>query len=149
MFFNLRRDLDRIFDIPIINVSDPFEEIVDMRSRLIDAFDNNFPQLTDGNSNSNTESSTVSTPSSSPCSSGNSNTNTNSSIAKNDNSNIGYICRWHPRCDAHETETEFIISAELPGLKKEEVNIEYDNDRHILSISGEVYNFNFNFNFNL
>jgi HSP20 family molecular chaperone IbpA len=51
---------------------------------------------------------------------------------------VPHVSRWHPRCDAEENEKEFIINAELPGLKKEDVKIEYDNDKHILRISGEV-----------
>jgi HSP20 family protein len=36
-----------------------------------------------------------------------------------------------------ETEGELIVRAELPGLKKEEVKIEYDEKHGILSLFGE------------
>lgn len=40
-----------------------------------------------------------------------------------------------PGIDISETEKEFHISAELPGMKKEDININLENGR--LSISGE------------
>src|SRR5699024_9305526 len=40
-----------------------------------------------------------------------------------------------PGIDIAETDSQFEISAELPGLKKEDINISLDNGR--LSISGE------------
>ena len=42
---------------------------------------------------------------------------------------------WAPRVDIAETEEEFIIKAEIPDVKKEEVNITVDNG--VLSIRGE------------
>jgi HSP20 family molecular chaperone IbpA len=120
MFFDLRRDLDRIFDVPIININDPFEEIVEMRNRMIDAFDDHFPQQNKENKEEETK-----------------------LVEKKDNKS-GEIVerervrRWYPRCDVNETEKEFIINAEVPGIKKEEVKIEYDNNKHIVNISGEV-----------
>jgi HSP20 family protein len=42
---------------------------------------------------------------------------------------------WAPRVDIAETEKEFIIKAEVPEVKKEEVKISVDNG--ILSIRGE------------
>ena len=42
---------------------------------------------------------------------------------------------WAPRVDIAETEKEFIIKAEIPEVKKEEVKISVDNG--ILSIRGE------------
>jgi HSP20 family molecular chaperone IbpA len=127
MFFNLKRDLDSIFNVPIINIQDPFDELIDMRSRMMDVFDYNFPQLTLAiESPDNTESGT-----------GIEIAKEGKSASPNLNS-LSRLSRWHPRCDAHETEKEFLITAELPGLKKEEVNIEYDEDKHILTIKGEV-----------
>ena len=42
---------------------------------------------------------------------------------------------WAPRVDIVETEKEFIIKAEIPDVKKEEVKITVDNG--VLSIKGE------------
>jgi HSP20 family protein len=42
---------------------------------------------------------------------------------------------WAPRVDIAETENEFIIKAEIPEVKKEEVKISVDNG--VLSIRGE------------
>lgn len=42
---------------------------------------------------------------------------------------------WAPRVDIAETEKEFIVKAEIPDVKKEEVNISVDNG--VLSIKGE------------
>jgi HSP20 family molecular chaperone IbpA len=118
MFLDLRRDIDRIFDIPILNISDPFEEMLEMRNRMIDAFDNHLPQLKEGEKEE-------------------------TKIEKKKDKSSGEITRrtgrWYPRCDINENDKEYIISAEVPGMKKEEVKIEYDNNKHILSISGEVY----------
>jgi HSP20 family molecular chaperone IbpA len=47
------------------------------------------------------------------------------------------IERWNLRCDVEEKKEELIIKAKLPGLKKEEVKIEYDEKQGILSIYGE------------
>lgn len=40
-----------------------------------------------------------------------------------------------PSIDVSETENQFMITAELPGMKKEDINISLENGR--LSISGE------------
>lgn len=42
---------------------------------------------------------------------------------------------FKPRVDLKETEKEFQIQITLPGLKKEEINLDVDGD--VLSISGE------------
>jgi HSP20 family protein len=42
---------------------------------------------------------------------------------------------WAPRVDIAETENEFIIKAEVPEVKKDEVKISVDNG--VLSIQGE------------
>ncbi|RIA80519.1 HSP20-like chaperone [Glomus cerebriforme] len=43
---------------------------------------------------------------------------------------------WAPSLDVLETEDEFIVDAELPGLNKDDINIDiHDN---ILTISGET-----------
>ena len=42
---------------------------------------------------------------------------------------------WAPRADITETDTTFSITAEVPGIKREDVKINIDD--HVLSISGE------------
>mmetsp|Transcript_3980 Transcript_3980/g.5580 ORF Transcript_3980/g.5580 Transcript_3980/m.5580 type:complete len:152 (-) Transcript_3980:13-468(-) len=42
---------------------------------------------------------------------------------------------WNPTCDLRETDKEIILHAELPGVKKEDINIELKDGR--LSITGE------------
>jgi HSP20 family protein len=42
---------------------------------------------------------------------------------------------WNPVCDIKETDKDFIIHAELPGVPKENINIQLENG--ILTISGE------------
>eukprot|EP01097_Dermamoeba_algensis_P007467 TRINITY_DN4707_c0_g1_i2.p2 TRINITY_DN4707_c0_g1~~TRINITY_DN4707_c0_g1_i2.p2 ORF type:complete len:161 (+),score=47.50 TRINITY_DN4707_c0_g1_i2:95-577(+) len=43
--------------------------------------------------------------------------------------------QWRPRCDVKETDKNIVIHCELPGLKKEDVNVEVHNNH--LVISGE------------
>lgn len=42
---------------------------------------------------------------------------------------------WSPSMDISETDNEFVVSAELPGLKREDIHITYTNG--ILKIEGE------------
>jgi HSP20 family protein len=42
---------------------------------------------------------------------------------------------WAPRADIHETDKEVLIDLELPGIKKEEIEVEVKNST--LTISGE------------
>lgn len=44
---------------------------------------------------------------------------------------------WMPRMDMHETENEYVVSCDLPGLeRKEDVHIDVNN--HMLTISGTI-----------
>jgi HSP20 family protein len=43
--------------------------------------------------------------------------------------------RWIPAMDLVETEDDFVLKADLPGLKEEDVNIEVDEN--VLTVSGE------------
>jgi HSP20 family protein len=43
--------------------------------------------------------------------------------------------RWIPATDLVETENDFVLKADLPGLTEEDVNIELEDD--VLTISGE------------
>ena len=45
------------------------------------------------------------------------------------------LAEWTPLVDISEDEKEFLIKAELPGLKKEEIQVSLDNG--MLTISGE------------
>ncbi|MDX2480576.1 MAG: Hsp20/alpha crystallin family protein [Desulfuromusa sp.] len=42
---------------------------------------------------------------------------------------------WAPRADISETDAEFCITAEVPGIKREDVKINIED--HVLSIRGE------------
>jgi HSP20 family molecular chaperone IbpA len=53
-----------------------------------------------------------------------------------DSSNETFLAdHWAPTTDVTETEKAIIVSAELPGMKQEDVSIELENG--ILNISGE------------
>jgi len=42
---------------------------------------------------------------------------------------------WYPTVDIEETDNNYIVTLELPGMKKEDVKISFQDD--ILSVSGE------------
>jgi len=43
--------------------------------------------------------------------------------------------KWSPRCDVYEGDKEFTFHCELPGMKKEDVHVEINDD--LLTISGQ------------
>ncbi|KAA6379760.1 MAG: hypothetical protein EZS28_024714 [Streblomastix strix] len=43
---------------------------------------------------------------------------------------------FRPRCDVEESGNEFVVRAELPGITKEKVQVDYDGTRNILSLYG-------------
>jgi HSP20 family protein len=45
------------------------------------------------------------------------------------------LTKWTPSCDVYETTKEIVIKAELPGLKREDVNVSVENN--VLTIFGE------------
>lgn len=45
------------------------------------------------------------------------------------------LTTWTPACDIYETENEVVIKAELPEVKKEDVQVTFENN--ILTIRGE------------
>jgi HSP20 family protein len=45
------------------------------------------------------------------------------------------LTTWAPACDICETDQEIIVKAELPGMKKEDVNVSFENN--MLTIRGE------------
>ena len=48
----------------------------------------------------------------------------------------GKLASWRPTCDVRETDKEFLIQAEVPGAKKDDIKIELDGNN--LRLSGEV-----------
>ena len=42
------------------------------------------------------------------------------------------VADWAPLVDIHETDSEYVIRAELPDVKKEDVKISVNNDRLVL-----------------
>lgn len=51
---------------------------------------------------------------------------------------LNSVATWKPSCDISEKKDSFVVYAELPGMKKENVKINYDSDSKLLSISGEL-----------
>ena len=49
--------------------------------------------------------------------------------------NGGTLRRWMPAMDLVETEGHFVLTADLPGLSEEDVNIEVED--RVLTVSGE------------
>jgi HSP20 family protein len=47
----------------------------------------------------------------------------------------GQLSRWLPAMDLVETDDEFVLRADLPGLSQEDVNVELEDN--VLTISGE------------
>ena len=47
------------------------------------------------------------------------------------------VFKWAPAMDLEETANEVLVSAELPGMKKEDINIKI-SDNHI-TITGEIF----------
>lgn len=45
------------------------------------------------------------------------------------------MATWAPACDIYETENEFVVKAELPEVKKEDVKVSFENN--VLTIRGE------------
>lgn len=42
---------------------------------------------------------------------------------------------WTPTMDIHETDKEFLVQAELPGVKKEDIHVEVEHG--VMTVSGE------------
>ena len=45
------------------------------------------------------------------------------------------IASWSPACDIYETDSEIVVKTELPGVKKENVQVTLENN--VLTIRGE------------
>ncbi|MDE2447322.1 MAG: Hsp20/alpha crystallin family protein [Gammaproteobacteria bacterium] len=50
-------------------------------------------------------------------------------------SNDGDTAEWAPSVDISETDTEYLLKAQLPAVKREDVHVTYDDG--MLTISGE------------
>lgn len=48
---------------------------------------------------------------------------------------VPFFANWKPKVDVSENDTSIIVHAELPGLKKEEINVEFADG--VLTLSGE------------
>ena len=46
-----------------------------------------------------------------------------------------FFSNWAPAVDIHETDSEYIVKADLPDVKKEEVKVEFENG--VLTVEGE------------
>ena len=46
-----------------------------------------------------------------------------------------FFANWNPRVDIQETDTEFLLKADLPDVKKDDVKVEFDNG--VLNVEGE------------
>lgn len=44
-------------------------------------------------------------------------------------------CQWVPRVDVHEEDERFVVDFDLPGMRKEDITIEVEDD--VLTVSGE------------
>ena len=118
-FDSLRQDLNNLFYFPDFGFTDPFDTYDHLRRRAMDIFDNHTPQLTVGDEPASSESG-------------------NASIVKAKTKTAALLprIRWIPRCDAEETKDSYIIRAELPGIEKSNIHIEYDDSTNILTLSG-------------
>ena len=47
----------------------------------------------------------------------------------------GLFSGWSPSLDVFDDKDQFVVNAELPGLKKEEINVSFEDG--VLSLSGE------------
>ena len=49
--------------------------------------------------------------------------------------NVGMKIEWSPAVDIKETENEYLVRAELPGIRREDVKVSLEDD--VLTIQGE------------
>jgi len=49
----------------------------------------------------------------------------------------GQLANWRPRTDIRETDKAYLVSAEIPGARKEDVNVELHGNN--LTIKGSVH----------
>lgn len=58
-----------------------------------------------------------------------------SRYAARDGGSLGENLQWRPSADITETDNEYLIKADLPEVKKEDISISVDNG--VLTLSGE------------
>jgi HSP20 family protein len=46
-----------------------------------------------------------------------------------------FFANWNPRVDIQETDNEFVLKADLPDVRKEDVKVEFDDG--VLTVEGE------------
>ncbi|KAH7818172.1 putative heat shock protein Hsp20 [Monocercomonoides exilis] len=134
--WNLRHDLNSLFSSPFV-FDDPWEGYNELRRRTLDLFDTHVPYLEDG---SKGDSDGEGEGNNKKGRKAHSSTNQTAITKKNSDSAITKMQQpsfWMPRCDVKETDNEVIISAELPGLKKEDMKIEFDEGNNTLILSGD------------
>lgn len=56
-------------------------------------------------------------------------------VSRASDENGGRVIEWAPSADISETDKEFLVRAELPAVKKEDIEVTVDND--IITIRGE------------
>ena len=114
-FFGLRRDLNDLFNAPLFGYDDPFDQFDELRRQTLNLFDAHAPALPDGQEEGAASSNETAVAPRKPA-------------------------RWIPRCDVVENKDNFIIHAELPGMDKSQIKIEFDDDTNVLTLSGERKN---------
>ena len=121
--------LDDLFTIPVIR--NPFADLLDLRRQMLDIFDSHIPEQIDKEKEKEKRKEKEGE------GEGESTSIKKAEAETEEKQKEFIIKRWNPQCDVEEKEEEITIRAELPGLKKEEVKIEYDEKQGILSIFGE------------
>ena len=132
-FFNLRRDLDSLFTDPFYNFD--LDDYNEMRRRALDLFDSYYPWAVDTAAALPSGEQPVAATEPGATAEATSST----AVAKPAPKKQAIVQRrpWNPRCDMVEKENEVIIHAEVPGLTKDEIKLDYDEEHNVLSISGE------------
>jgi HSP20 family protein len=144
----LRRDLDALFAFPFIRFTDPYANFEELRREAMDLFDTHLsdayaleaPQAETASGEKPAEGADTAS-SSSSSSSSSSTAVQRKPVAVQQRTGPTMLARrvpfagWCPKCDVEETETEFVIHAEVPGYSKEQINIDIDETHNILSIS--------------
>ena len=125
-FDRLRRDLNSLFFDPFFGFDDPRREFDELRRHAMDIFDTHRLELDSGDEAAKDDEEKDESKALVP-----KEQKTGSAIVKTRQT------RWIPRCDAEETKDSFIIKAELPGIEKDNIHVEFDDTTNVLTLSGE------------